>query len=99
MLVSITFMGDDFIADVDYDVTCWGHSRTVYVDEEALDWRVASITLSLDLPGCLGPAFEATGALFKCLAKLPEIEDAIREDAAETGPYEGPDYDPRHDYL
>jgi hypothetical protein len=116
MIVGITFMGFDFVADVDYCVTSYGspaHMGSLSYPGDPGDppeWEITSIVLSRDEPmiagpGILGPsslirkavpAFEATGALFDCLANLDKINDAICEEISASGP---PDYSDDDNYF
>ena len=98
--VSINFMGEDFIAEVDYDATFWGAPETgpTYASggepAEPPEWVINSIHLRWDrAAGVLGPAFETTGELFDHLANLDRVNDAIFEAIYEDGPPEYDDYD------
>lgn len=96
MRTYLNFMGEDFVADVDYRVTYWGCAAKLYGPPEncwpaeAPEWEVESIVLMWDRPGGLGAEFEATGALFDHLASLDAITDSICEEVSD-GPPE-PDY-------
>jgi hypothetical protein len=104
MIVSLTFMGFDFIADVDYRILSYGspaHMGSLSYPGDPGDppeWEINSIVLYRDEPppehlcGITSPPFEATGALFDVLANLDKINDAICEEIAERG-REPPDYD------
>jgi hypothetical protein len=104
MIVSLTFMGFDFIADVDYRILSYGspaHMGSLSYPGDPGDppeWEINSIVLYRDVPppehlcGITSPPFEATGALFDCLANLDKINDAICQEIAERG-REPPDYD------
>lgn len=105
MRVPLNFMGFDFVAVVDYDVTSYGApaSWSSYGGdpEEPPEWEVDSIELFRDdVPltaeehrRCIvkTPLFEATGALFDCLANDDKINDAICEAISSDGPPE-PDW-------
>jgi hypothetical protein len=94
MIVGISFMGFDFIADVDYRVTSYGspaHMGSLSYPGDPGDppeWEIERITLQRDVTGPFCPEFVATGALFDCLAELDAVKDAIMQDIAE---YDGPD--------
>jgi hypothetical protein len=99
MDIPINFMGEDFIAVVDYDVTFWGapESGPTYSSggepAEPPEWEINSIVLRWDREardGGLGPEFEATGELFDHLSNLDKINDAICEAIMSDGP---PDFD------
>lgn len=108
MIIGLTFMGFDFIADVDYRVTSYGCPAQTYgppescYPEEGPEWEIESIVLSRDIPlnaeqhrlvkigHRFTPEFEATGALFDCLANLGKVNEAICEAICTDGP---PDYD------
>lgn len=108
MIVGLTFMGFDFVAEIDYRVTSYGspaHMGSFSYPGDPGDppeWEIESIVLSRDIPLTasehalcdLGyhftPQFEATGALFDCLANLDKINDAICEAICTDGPQ---DYD------
>ncbi|MFA7308313.1 MAG: hypothetical protein WC026_16770 [Hyphomicrobium sp.] len=96
MDIPIKFMGEDFIAVVDYRVTSWGapESWSSYGGDpaEPPEWETDSIFLRWDSMGGLGSEFEATGALFDHLNNLDKINDAICEAICSDGPPE-PDYD------
>ncbi len=99
--IPIYFMGEDFIAKVDYRVTSWGAPATgpSYASggepAEPPEWEIDSIELCWDRPGGLGPEFEATGELFHHLANLEKINDAIGEEVSEGPPEHDYDYDHR----
>lgn len=100
MIVGLTFMGFDFVADVDYRVLSWGCDAQTYgppencYPAEPPEWEIEAITLQRDVPppehlcGITSPVFEATGALFYVLSDLDAVTDAIMQDTAE---YDGPD--------
>lgn len=106
MDVPLNFMGEDFVADVDYDVTSYGtpaHMGSLSYPGDPGDppeFEILSITLRRDLPGRTNesmrfvypraPEFEATGALFDCLCENEKITDAICEAIVTDGP---PDFD------
>jgi hypothetical protein len=100
MDIPINFMGEDFIAVVDYRVTSYGapESWSSYGGDpaEPPEWEVDSIVLCWDRIGGLGSEFEATGELFDHLNNLDKVNDAICEAICSDGPPE-PDYD--YDYL
>lgn len=105
MIVGITFMGEDFIAEIDYRVTSYGspaHMGSLSYPGDPGDppeWEINSIELYRDIPLTAEehrfrviktPIFEATGALFDCLADLDKIKDEIAEEIMKDGP---PEYD------
>jgi hypothetical protein len=86
MQVYLEFMGFDFIADVDWVLTHKGSPPTGglngppenYDPGSDPEWDISTIHLHRELPmGKLGPAFQATGELFKTLSRLREIDDEI----------------------
>lgn len=92
MIVGLTFMGFDFVADVDYLVTYWGcdahYGSPTYPGHpgEPPEWKINSIKLYRDVPLTAKerrrnvtktPIFEATGALFDTLSELPAIKEEI----------------------
>jgi hypothetical protein len=86
MQVYLEFMGFDFIADVDWVLTHKGSPPTGglngppenYDPGSDPEWEISTIHLQRELPmGKLGPAFQATGELFKTLSRLREIDDEI----------------------
>jgi hypothetical protein len=86
MQVYLEFMGFDFIADVDWVLTHKGSPPTGglngppenYDPGSDPEWDISTIHLQRELPmGKLGPAFQATGELFKTLSRLREIDDEI----------------------
>lgn len=95
MRTYLDFMGEDFVVEVDYDVTYWGCQAKLSGPPENCwpaeppEWKIKSIVLMRDTPEGLGAEFEATGALFDHLADLDVINDAICEEASD-GP---PDFD------
>lgn len=87
MQTYITFMGSDFIVDIDWTLTHRGsapradgpNSRPEDYDPGSdPEWDVNSITLTEDR-GEPAPAFKATGALFDVLASCRAVDDAILE--------------------
>jgi hypothetical protein len=104
MIVSLTFMGFDFIADVDYRILSYGspaHMGSLSYPGDPGDppeWEINSIVLYRDVPppehlcGITSPPFKATGALFDCLANLEKINDAICQEIDAEGPPE-PEFD------
>jgi hypothetical protein len=92
MLIEMNFMGFPFVADVDYSVTSYGSRASWDHPGDLPEFDIDSIVLSRDEPppdhlcGLCAPRFEATGALFDCLANLDVISaaivDAIISDAA-----------------
>ncbi len=101
--IPLNFMGEEFIADVDYRVTYYGAPAQgpSYCSggepAEGPEWEIEYIALRRDYLDGFGPEFEATGALFHHLANLDKISDAISEEICEDGPPE-PDYDYDHDF-
>jgi hypothetical protein len=107
MIVSLNFMGFDFIADFEYRVTSWGCDAQTYgppencYPAESPEWEINRIRIYRDVPLTAEehrrnviktPIFEATGALFDCLADLDAVKDAIMRDAFDiSGPYGDPD--------
>jgi hypothetical protein len=94
MIVYLNFMGEDFIAEVDYRVTYLGCAARTYgppedcYPAELPEWEIDSIFLlrdNADKPA--GPAFKATGALFVVLANLDKINDKILEDIRDEADY------------
>jgi len=92
MITSLNFMGEDFIANIDYTVTSLPRPAIIdynYGGEpaEGPEWEVNSIHLLQDFPGYQGPAFEATGALFNHLCEFfsDEIAMCIRDNYDPTG--------------
>lgn len=86
MQIPILFMGEDFVADIDYDVTSYGHGGVApslsYPGDppEPPEWDYLSIHLCRDLGGGkLGPEFLATGKLFDVLADDEKICERICE--------------------
>jgi len=83
MQVGIVFMGHDFILDIDWTLTHRGSPARTYGPPEDCDpgsdpeWDINTIHMQHDMPGELGPAFEATGSLFDVLASLRAVDDAI----------------------
>lgn len=92
MDIPISFMGEDFIAIVDYRVQSWGapESWSSYGGDpaESPEWLVDSIVLRWDRIGGLGSEFEATGELFHHLNDLDTINDAICDAICSDGPPE-----------
>lgn len=86
--IGINFMGHDMIARVEYSVASYGCPASWDGPAEGPEFDVYSIKLLEDLPGYLGPAFEADGALFWVLSDNQRIRERIEEDAAEN--YEPP---------
>lgn len=88
----LNFMGEDFVADVDYYVSDYGSPPIIdYVHGgdpgSDPEWDILSITLMRDIGGgVVGPAFEATGALFDVLAADEDLNDQIRIKIEEEGP-------------
>ena len=87
MQTYITFMGSDFIVDIDWTLTHRGsaprsdgpNSRPEDYDPGSdPEWDVNSITLTEDR-GEPAPAFKATGALFDLLSTSRAVDDAILE--------------------
>ena len=85
----INFMGFDFICDIDITIYSFGEAPTglygppeFYDPGSGPDFCIESIFLQLD-DGEPHPKFEATGALFKCLANSRSIDDAILDYIAE----------------
>jgi hypothetical protein len=101
MDICLNFMGEDFIADVDYDIKSYGspaHMGSLsYAGDpgDPPEFEVNSITLRRDLPGRQNeamrfaypraPEFEATGALFDCLCENEKIFAAICTAIEEDG--------------
>jgi hypothetical protein len=106
MIVSLTIMGFDFIADIDYRVTSYGspaHMGSLSYPGDPGDppeWEIESIVLQRDVPppehlcGICSPRFEATGALFDVLNNLDKINDAIGEEIGSDSPsaFDCPDF-------
>jgi hypothetical protein len=84
---SFNFLGEDFLAEIEYRVTHWGCDAKTYgppedcYPAEASEWEVESIAIWWDIPGKDYPMHETTGALFNVLAKYfsSMIEEAISE--------------------
>jgi hypothetical protein len=101
--IPLNFMGEDFIAVVDYRVTSWGCPAQLYgppencYPAEPPEWEIDSIVLRWDRVGGLGPEFEATGELFDHMNNLDKINDAICEAICSDGPPE-PEYDYDYDH-
>jgi len=98
MIFPLSFMGEDFLAEIDITVTSWGCEARIYgppedcYPAEPPEWDVESIVLWLDdpnRPDC--GLFEATGALFDVLSE--HFADAIAEQIAEAEAY-ADDWDP-----
>lgn len=86
MEICLNFMGEDFIADVDFDIDSYGspaHMGSLTYPGDPGDppeFTIMSIHLRRDLSGgAPAPEFEATGALFDCLCDNERIGDAICE--------------------
>ena len=86
MQVYLMFMGFDFVADVDWTLTHRGTPPSGglngppenYDPGSDPEWEITAIHLQRELPlGKLGPAFQATGALFDTLYDLEFIHDEI----------------------
>lgn len=85
----INFMGEDFIAEVDLTIRDWGSPPSGrsgrpedYDPGSGPDFSIDAIRLREDFgprPGIgrYGPAFEATGALFRVLAASRTLDEAI----------------------
>ena len=80
----INFMGFDTVVLIDFEVTDPGQRPTGPSRYDPGDpgwgpeWDIYTIELFIDQPYDT-PIHNATGKLFKVLANLPEIEDAILE--------------------
>jgi hypothetical protein len=80
-----SFMGFDFLAEIEYRVTHWGCPAKTYgppencYPAEAPEWEVESIAIALDFPHQDYIWHTTTGALFTTLADhfAPAIEAAI----------------------
>jgi len=86
MHVYLSFMGFDFIAEVDWTLTHPGTPPTGglngppenYDPGSDPEWDMGRIHLRRELPmGKLGPAFEVTGQLYKVISSMGEIDDEI----------------------
>jgi hypothetical protein len=98
MLIEMNFMGFPFVADVEFSVTSHGspaHMGSLSYPGDPGDppeFDIESIVLYRDAPppehlcGITSPPFEATGALFDCLANLDLILEAIVDAIASDGP-------------
>lgn len=90
MQTFITFMGSEFIVDIDWTLTHEGRAPRTYGPPEDCDmgedpeWEINSIHLIEDR-GEPAPAFEATGELFQHLATSRRVDDAILEYIGENG--------------
>jgi hypothetical protein len=106
VIVGLTIMGFDFVADITYRVTSWGcdahYGSSTYPGHpaEPPSFEIDRIRLYRDVPLTAEehrrkviktPIFEATGALFDVLSELPDIKDAIPMDALEHA--DTPDHD------
>jgi len=82
-----TFLGEDFLAEVEFRVTHWGCPAKTYgppencYPAEAPEWEVESIAIWWDKVGEDYPMHEATGAFLDTLAEYfaGQIEEAISE--------------------
>lgn len=87
MRAFISIMGEDFVAECEVKIHSYGAPACWDDPGYGPEYDFTSITLRRDMPGQLGPAFEATGALFRCLAWDDKLNDQIIEqigrDAAE----------------
>ncbi len=87
---SLDIVGFDFIACIDFHITSWGCDARTYgppedcYPAEGPEYEIDAIMLREDFPGALGPAWEATGAMFDVLANLPAVVDAIDEAISEA---------------
>lgn len=85
MRILLNFMGEEFVAEVDYRVTFWGELASRDDPGAGPEWEIDSIYLYRDVSFFEPepPWFEATGALFCVLANLEKINDAICESVYE----------------
>jgi len=88
----IELMGVEFVVTAEARVTSWGYPQTWEQPAEGAEWEIDKITLERDEPGALGPAFEATGALFDLLCEDIRLIEGLDEAVAD---YEAPDYNDR----
>lgn len=85
MQTYMTFMGSDFIVDIDWTLTHKGSPARTYGPPEDCDlgtdpeWDIHSITLQHDIGDPDAPIFKATGALFDVLCSCRAVDDAIIE--------------------
>lgn len=99
MIVGLTFMGEDFVADIDYRVLSWGCDAQTYgppencYPAEPPEFEIDRIRLYRDVPLTAEerrrkviktPIFEATGALFDVLSEL--FDEELLMDAYENAP-------------
>ena len=89
--VYVNFMGEDFLAYVEYEVTYKGHpgTRPSMSDPgdppEGPEWNVTNIILCRGDSGDEGPPYEVpAGAMFNVLANLTRVDDAIIEAIQES---------------
>lgn len=78
---SIDFMGFDFYVEIFFrfragSAEFWDKSRT-WLPPDPPTWEVRKLTLALDLPGKLGPAWSPDGEAFAVLAEHPAVLSAI----------------------
>jgi len=82
----INFMGHDFEAEIEYNVTDYGAKEIIDYNNGGdpgwePEWDIENIYLREDKGwGDLGPTFEATGKLFSVLANSTKINDAVIND-------------------
>jgi len=74
------FMGEDFIAEIDYVITAEGARPTWDEPGWSPEFDIKSIHLYQDFPGWDGPHFEATGKLFETLCQDSELEASVFDD-------------------
>ncbi len=92
LVTYLNFMGEDFIAKIEFEVT--SPPRAAIIDHvyggeppEGPEWDVDSIHLMQDFPGHSGAPFEATGALFNHLCEFfsDDIAQYIYDNYDPTG--------------
>ena len=97
MELPLNFMGEDFIAEIDYTVTHRGCAAQTYgppencYPAEGPEWDVDSIVLWRDTSEGFSGGFEATGELFNALSE--HFSDQISEAINSAESYDGDYYD------